>query len=44
MACEPLGINYLGQKKLLLKNIIWSLVNHKSAVPNKFDKLAIAIF
>lgn len=44
MACEPLGINYLGQKKLLLKNVIWSLVNHKSAVANKFDKLAIAIF
>lgn len=28
IACEPLGLTYLGQKKQILKNAIWPLVNH----------------
>jgi hypothetical protein len=27
MACEPLGINYLSQKKMFMKRAIWPLVN-----------------
>jgi hypothetical protein len=45
MACEPLGLSYLGQKKNLLKLSLWPLVNHKSYTTQpRFDKLAIAIF
>jgi hypothetical protein len=45
IACEPLGLTYLGQKKQILKNAIWPLVNQTlpGSKPN-FDKLAIAIF
>jgi hypothetical protein len=42
MACEPLGINYLGQKKRLLKETIWPLLSQSKTTA--FEKLAIAIF
>ena len=40
MACEPIGINYLGQKKLLLKKVIWPFAKLESP----FEKITIAIF
>lgn len=42
MACEPIGINYLGQKKTLLKDVIWPIVKDRNR-PG-LEKLAIAIF
>ena len=42
MACEPIGVNYLGQKKTLLKDIIWPMVKDRHR--GSFEKLSIAIF
>lgn len=45
MACEPIGVSYLGQKKSLLKDVLWPMVKERTALtPSKLEKLAIAIF
>ena len=42
MACELLGINYLGQKRGFLKDTVWPLLTKSKTA--SFEKLAIAIF
>jgi len=31
MACEPIGLTYLGLKKTILKDVIWPMVKVKSS-------------
>lgn len=40
IACEPIGINYIGQKKTLLRDVIWPIVRERKVL----EKLGIAIF
>ncbi|CDW77020.1 UNKNOWN [Stylonychia lemnae] len=44
MACEPLGIQYLSNKKDFLQEAVWSILESEPEFSQKFDKIAIAIF
>ena len=42
MACEPIGINYLANKRFFLKEIVWPIVSHPSE--KSLQKIAVAVF
>ena len=44
MACEPIGVSYLGQKKTMLKDVIWPLVSDRQKHGPSLEKIAIAVF
>ena len=40
MACEPVGINYLGSKKQLLRDSVWPIVSRAPSL----QKIGVAVF